>query len=77
LEDYLSAAIISRFSIRLRVKSLSPPLKISPTKEETKLNYFFQKEKEVMFLEEGKSNKKFNAREERQEMQLPWKPEQK
>lgn len=30
-----------------------------------------------MSWEEGKSNKKFNAGEERQEMQLPWKPEHK
>lgn len=30
-----------------------------------------------MSQEEGKPNKKFNAREERQEMQLPWKPEHK
>lgn len=51
--------------------------KISATKEKTTLNSFFQKEKKVLSWEEGKSNKKFNAREERQEMQLPWKPEHK
>lgn len=73
----LSVLLVHRFSIRLRVKSLSPPLRIPPTKGKPTLNSVFQKEKKVVSWEGGKSNKKCNAGEERQEMRLPWKPEQK